>query len=265
MEHLPYELDFMHKYNLHKLLGLLIEDDDLRFISGIYGVGFRDIRQIEQGFKSTIERVAKELEGRVQPKSLDTPCRIAAIGDSISSDRQSWVKILNHLWKDDSMREVIDCAISGDTSGDLINRFYSSVLNENFQWAVLFIGTNDCRELDDDAHVSNISLEEYKRNMAYMMESLLSRGIRVINVTIPPVDNKRLRAQFPDTNWCYDKARIDRTNDFIRDLAKKSGTTLADLAKKIDGHSGEVLENDGIHLNGEGQLLLCELLLDLLP
>jgi lysophospholipase L1-like esterase len=265
MEHLPYALDFMHKYNLHKLLGLLIEDDDLRFIAGIYGVGFRDIRRIEQELQSSIEGFAGELREKVQAKPLDTPCRIAAVGDSISSDRRSWVKILNRLWRGDDMRRVIDCAISGDTSSDLINRFYGSVLNQDCQWAVLFIGTNDCRELDDDARVSNISLEEYKRNMAYLMEGLLSRGKRVINVTIPPVDNERLRVQFPDNNWRYDRARIGRTNDFIRDLAKKSGTMLADLAKKIDEYGGEVLESDGIHLNGMGQLLLCELLLDLLP
>jgi lysophospholipase L1-like esterase len=267
MEQLPYDLNFMHKYNLHKLLGLLIEDDDLRFIAGMYGVGFRDLRRIEEEFQSSIERLAGELRERVQPKPLDTPCRIAAIGDSISSDRQSWVKILNRFWDDDtrSVRRVIDCAISGDTSSDLINRFYGSVLNEDFQWAVLFIGTNDCRELGDDAHVSNISLDEYQRNMAYLMESLLSRGKKVINVTIPPVDNERLRAQFPDNNWRYDRARIDKTNEFIRHLAKKSGTSLADLAKKIDEYGGEVLESDGIHLNGRGQFLLCELLLDLIP
>jgi lysophospholipase L1-like esterase len=263
MEHLPYELDFMHKYNLHKLVGLLIEDEDLRFIAGMYGVGFRDLRRIEEQFQSTIERLTGELRERVQPKPLDSPYRIAAVGDSISSDRQSWVKVLNRFWG--GSRRVIDCAISGDTSSDLINRFYGSVLNEDFQWAVLFIGTDDCRELGDDAHVSNISLDEYKRNMAYLMESLLSRGKRVINVTIPPVDNERLRAQFPDNNWRYDRGRIDKTNEFIRHLAKKSGTPLADLAKRIDEHGGEVLESDGIHLNDRGQLLLCELLLDLLP
>jgi lysophospholipase L1-like esterase len=265
MEHLPYELDFMHKYNLHKLIGLLIDDDDLQFIAGMYGVDFRDLERIEQGFQSTIERLAGELREKVGMKPLSTPCRIAAIGDSISSDRQSWVKILKHLWKDDGSRFVIDCAISGDTSSDLINRFYDSVLNQDFQWAVLFIGTNDCRELDDDAHIANISLEEYKGNMTYLMKSLLDRGKKVICVTIPPVDNERLRGRFPDSNWRYDRSRIDRTNDFIRDLAKTWDAPLADLAKRIDQDGGEVLEPDGLHLNGRGQALLCELLADLLP
>ncbi len=263
MEQLPYELDFMHKYNLHKWLGLLIEDSDLRFISRMYGVKFKDLKKIDEVFSSNIERFAEELTGKIQNKPVETPYRIAAIGDSISSDRQSWVKILNHLWKGE--RLIIDCAISGDTTSDLVDRFYGTVLNEEFEWAVVFIGTNDCRELDDDAHISQISLDEYKRNMNYIMESLLRRGKRVINVTIPPVDNERLKGQFPDCNWRYDRSRIDQTNDFIRSLSKKSGTFLADLAKSIDAYDGDVLEDDGIHMNGQGQLILCELLHGILP
>ena len=263
MEQLPYELDFMHKYNLHKWLGLLIEDSDLRFISRMYGVKFKDLKKIDEVFSNNIERFAEELAGKVQIKSIETPYSIAAIGDSISSDRQSWVKILNHLWKGE--RFIIDCAITGDTTSDLVDRFYGTVLNEEFEWAVVFIGTNDCRELDDDVHVSKISLDEYKRNMNYIMESLLKRGKRVINVTLPLVDNERLKGQFPDNNWKYDRSRIDQTNDFIRSLSKKSGTHLADLAESIDAYDGDVLEEDGQHMNGQGQLILCKLLHEILP
>jgi len=265
MEHLPYELDFMHKYNLHKWLGLLIDDNDLKFIAGMYGVKYRELKKIEEDFLETIEELAGKLREKAKSKPLDTAYRIAAIGDSISSDRQSWVKILNHLWKDEGNRTVIDCAISGDTTSDLVSRFYGTILNQEFQWAVLFIGTNDCRELDDEDHMSNVSLDEYKRNMNYMMKSLLKRGKKVINVTLPPVDNERLKEQFPDNNWRYDKDRLDRTNNYIRELSKKSGALLADLAEKVDAYKGEVLEPDGLHMNGQGQLLLCELLLELLP
>jgi lysophospholipase L1-like esterase len=263
MEHLPYELDFMHKYNLHKWLGLLIEDDDIKFISHMYGVKFRELKKVDEVFLRNIEKFTAELSDQLQDKPLEAPYRIAAIGDSISSDRQSWVKILNYLWK--GKRTVIDCAISGDTTSDLIDRFYGTIMNEEFQWAVVFIGTNDCRELDDGSHMSQISLDEYKRNMHYIMESLLKEGKKVINVTLPPVDNVRLKGQFPDNNWSYDKGRIDQTNDFIRDLSKRMNTTLADLAKDIEDYEGDVLEQDGLHMNGQGQLILCKLLHTLLP
>jgi len=263
MEHLPYELDFMHKYNLHKWLGLLIDDNDIKFISGMYGVNFKELKKIEDVFIRNIEECAGEIADKVQDKPPQTPYTIAAVGDSISSDRQGWVKILNLLWK--GSRTIIDCAISGDTTSDLIDRFYGTILNEEFQWAVLFIGINDCRELDDGSHMSRISFEEYKQKMNYIMEKFLEAGKKVINVTLPQVDNVLLKGQFPDNNWCYDRARIEKTNDFIRDLSKKSGSTLADLAKAIQAYDGDVQEKDGLHMNGQGQLILCKLLLELLP
>lgn len=263
MEYLPFDLDFMHKYNLHKWMGYDIDDNDLKFIAAMYGVKPKQLRKIEDVFLANIEKSASEIFGMVQDTSPQTPYTIAAVGDSISSDRQSWVKILNKLWK--GSRTVIDCAISGDTTSDLIDRFYGTIMCEEFQWAVLFIGTNDCRELNDGSHMTQIGFEEYKLKMNYIMEQFLKAGKKVINVTLPPVDNARLSEQFPDNNWCYDKTRLDRTNDYIRDLSKKSGSRLADLAGAIDAYEGDVLEKDGLHLNAQGQVVLCRLLIELLP
>ena len=197
MEHLPYDLDFMHKYNLHKWMGFDIDDNDLKFISGMYGVKLKELRKVEDLFLENIEKCARDIADIAQRKPAANPYTIAAVGDSISSDRQSWVKILNQLWK--GSRTIIDCAISGDTTSDLIDRFYGSIMNEEFQWAVLFIGTNDCRELDDGSHMTQIGFEEYKLKMNYIMEKFLEAGRSVINVTLPPVDSARLKDQFPDT------------------------------------------------------------------
>lgn len=265
MDQLPYELRFMHKYNLHKLLGLLIDDNDLRSIVRIYGVRSRELKKIEKSFNQNLMDMVSELKQKIKPKPLASPCCVAAIGDSISSDRESYVKIINQLWKDNPERKIIDCAVSADTTFDIINRFYSTVLNQTFDRAIIFIGTNDCRELDDEYHVSNISIDEYKRNLNYITESLLNRNKKLIHVTLPYVDNERLRAFFPDGNWRYDKKRIDKTNTYIRELSNHKNTDLADLAKKIIEYGGDVLEPDGIHLNRQGHMMLSEILLDLLP
>ncbi|MGQ9615445.1 MAG: SGNH/GDSL hydrolase family protein [Spirochaetota bacterium] len=265
MNQLPYTLDFMHRFNLHKLLGLLVEDDDLRSIARIYGVKLRELKRIEEGFLKDIEEMASELREKFQPKPPEKPYVIAAIGDSLTSDRISWAKVLNHLWKEDGKRMIIDCAISGNTTSDVIDRFYSSVLNQSFQWAVLFLGTNDSRQLDDEAHISNTSLEEYRRNMTYFTETLLKKGIEVVHVTIPQVDNTRFKPYFQDSNSVYDPKLINDTNIIIRELSAKKGTHLADLAKKLEGYKGDFLSPDGIHLNRNGQMQLCELMLEILP
>jgi lysophospholipase L1-like esterase len=261
---LPYPLEFMHKFNLHKLLGLTIEEDDLGAIARIYGVSRARLARIERGFRQNVARLAASLPRR-EENPLSSPLTILALGDSITSDRESWAKILNRYWHGQPGRRVLDCAVSGDTSSDLLDRFYSTVAGLEFAWVVLFIGTNDCRQLDDPAQISLISLEEYQRNLDYLTGWFAQKGKKIVLVTLPPVDNSRLRAYFSDENSRYDPARLEATNRCLRELAGSKGLAVADLAAAIQAQGLEVLEEDGLHLNGTGQSILCRLLLDLLP
>jgi lysophospholipase L1-like esterase len=270
MDQLKYPLAFVHKFNLYKLSGLLIEDDDLASIARVYGAPLEDLEKIEAGFQRNIARLSASLPKAAgsaagPPLAGTPPGSILAIGDSITSDRESYVKILNHYWRGDPSRRLLDAAVSGDTTADLIKRLYSSVLNVEFAWAVLFIGTNDSLQLDDEQRISVLSLDEYKRNIRFITETLLARGKRLIQITIPPVDNARLRSFFPDANSVYTKKQIGEVNDFIREWAKKKNYPVADLARAVERQQADVLEPDGLHLNGRGQCLICELLLQLLP
>jgi lysophospholipase L1-like esterase len=264
MEQLPYTLEFMHKFNLHKWLGLAIEDGELGAIARIYGVSRARLARIERGFQENVARLASSLPKR-EEKPLPSPLTILAVGDSLTSDRESWVRILNRYWREEPNRRVLDCAVSAETSSDLLDRFYSTVAIREFDWVVLFIGTNDCRQLDDPAQISMISLEEYRRNVDYLTGWFLQKGKRIVLVTLPPVDNSRLRAYFSDENSCYDPARLEATNRYLRELAPRKGFVVADLAAAIQAQGLEVLGEDGLHLNGAGQTALCRLLLELLP
>jgi lysophospholipase L1-like esterase len=270
VDQLQYPLAFVHKFNLYKLSGLLIEDDDLSSIARVYGVSLDELKGIEEQFRRNVEELSAALvaAGRpaADPTNDGTPSvSILAIGDSISSDRESYVKILNHYWRNDPSRRMLDAAVSGDTSADLIKRFYSTVLNREFQWAVLFIGTNDSFQLDDERRISVLSPDEYRRNIRFITETLIAKGKKIIQITIPPVDNERLRSFFPDSNSVYTREQIGEVNAFIRGWASENGYPVADLARAIEGQGEDVLEPDGLHLNGRGQSMICELLLELLP
>ena len=282
MNQLQHPLSFVHKFNLYKLSGLLIEEDDLASIARVYGVSLEDLKGIEERFRRNVAELSAALEAEsksaaepaaesaAEPAAATAgdgtpPVSILAIGDSITSDRESYVKILNHYWRNDPSRQMLDAAVSGDTSADLIKRFYSTVLNREFQWAVLFIGTNDCLQLDDERRISVLSLDEYMRNMRFLTETLITKGKRLIQITIPPVDNERLRSFFPDANAVYTREQIGAVNSFIREWAGKYGYPVADLARAIERQEEDVLEPDGLHLNGRGQRLISELLLELLP
>jgi lysophospholipase L1-like esterase len=130
---------------------------------------------------------------------------------------------------------------------------------------VVFLGAKDCKGLDDEFHITAISLEEYKRNMEYLTASLIRGGKKLILVTIPDVDNVRLKTYLPANNLCYNQKRIDQTNEFLRDLARRKEIELVDFSAEIRAQREDVLEKDGLHLNSKGQTILCELLLRILP
>ncbi len=271
MNQLPYPLEFMLKFNLHKWLHLLVDDQDLASIARVYGVGRGRLARIDRTFRENVDRLAATLPRQTR-KPLEKPVGILALGDSITSDRESWARILARCWRDDPSRRILDCAVSGDTTASLLERYGATVARQPFDWVVLFIGTNDCRQIDEKTPV--VSLEEYRRNLEILLDRL--NGKQVVLVTLPPADSARFRAFVPDSGNSYSEAHLAAANRTLRelasrrrlllaDLAAKLEGRLADLAAKLEGRSGEVLEPDGLHLSSVGQLELCRLLLDLLP
>jgi lysophospholipase L1-like esterase len=265
MDQLPFELQFMHKFNIHKMSGLIIDDDDLVSMARVYGVKPKELKKLETHFDKRVEDAAEELRERFGIKPAETPYMIAAIGDSLTSDRESYVKILNRLWSKDGGRVLIDCGISGDTTYNVITRFYQTILNQEFSWAIIFLGTNDSRANDDEYNHSYLSIDEYRRNMIYIIENLIKRQKRIILVTVPDPDNKRMKAYFTEFNEKYDLERVERTNDVIRELSKKYGTSLANFAARLKESGIDGLESDGIHVTIEAHKVLCELLIEILP
>ena len=62
MDQLPFKLSFIHKFNLHKLVGLIMDDNDLKSIARIYGVKLKEIKKLEAGFDTNISRLARNLK-----------------------------------------------------------------------------------------------------------------------------------------------------------------------------------------------------------
>jgi lysophospholipase L1-like esterase len=263
MAQLPYPLEFMHKFNLHKWLRLDMRDDDLPAIARIYGVGRGRLARIDRGYRQNVDRLAASLPRRAEPPlgELEKPARILALGDSITSDRESWARILARYWREDPKRRVLDSAVSGDTTASLLERYHSTVGNQEFDWVVLFIGTNDCRQLDGKTPM--VSLGEYRRNLEILLDRLA--GKRIVLVTLPPADNARFQAFFPDSGNRYEAGHLAEANRVLRELAARRQLALADLAAGLEPLGAEALESDGLHMSSAGQLVLCRLLLAILP
>ena len=265
MNQLPYDLKFCHRFNLHKKMGFNIEDDDLKSIARIYGVPEKELRAVDEELKQEVRDSAKIVQDRIGTRNNDSAVIYLALGDSITSDRTSYMNIIRELWKENRNRTVIDAGISGDTTADVTNRFYSDVLSQTFDAASVFIGTNDSRGLGDGYGMTNVGVKEYSRHLNYYIRRLKETGAQVIAVTIPPVDNERLIRFFgEESNWAYSKEHIEKVNKTIRKTARKENIQTADLAAAVEQTGIDPLGEDGLHMNAAGQRLCAQLILQIL-
>ncbi len=266
MNQLPYDLCFCHRFNLHKLLGFNIDDTDLPSIARIFGVGLKELEACEREVRHLLDAAVEGMRSRRELTVPDTPCTYLALGDSITSDRLSYAKILKKIWNGIPGRSVIDAGISGDTTTDVVNRFYGDVMNNDFSVVSIFIGTNDSRGLADGSGITNVGVDEYGMKLDYLVRMLRKKEASIINITIPPVNNRRLAEFFgSESNWEYSADHIEAVNALIRGVTEKYGTTLVDFAAALGERGDDYLDTDGLHLNMRGQVLLAEMLFDVLP
>ncbi len=265
MEQLPYDLSFCHRFNLHKRAGLVIEDDDIASIARIYGVPAADLEKIEKDFQKQVDNAAESVRNEIGYTLPDTPAYYIALGDSITSDRLSYAKIVRSAWKSNSGRRVYDAGISGDTTSDVIDRFYADVLARDFDRITVFLGTNDSRGQNDTYKITLTSLKEYEHNLHYILSRLKESGAYVAVVTLPPVNHERFAEYFgKENNTVYHDSHLERMNNSIRRAAKKHKAGLVDLADAISSSGIDALDEDGLHLSLEGQTLMAKLVLPVL-
>ena len=244
------------KFNMHKLI-LDIPERDADRIAMVFHADRNEVESLMESFRQTVRAEAERTRAEM---SIPTPVgkrSIVFLGDSITSDRESYLNTIRELYRDQPNVQIVDAAISGDKSDDSVMRFYERTLRYEPDVVCILIGTNDLRRNDDDYAAPCVSLGEIEKNLRYMIRLLKSRGAQMILTTISPIINEQLKARFPDSNWCYIPSEIDALNDIIHDLSIEYEIQLNDMRATYANYSpNEILLNDGLHLNALGQRLL---------
>lgn len=143
---------------------------------------------------------------------------------------------------------------------------------------LLELGGNDCDydwdavcEHPDGRHFPNVSLREFKKNIAAIVDALLAAGKRPVVMTLPPIDSERY------FNWIVGQNKT-RKDNLLRFLGDKNyiyrhqelyASALEKIARKYKLYTVQVRDRllavpkysdylcaDGIHLNELGQKLL---------
>lgn len=254
------------RFNFQKWLRVGIEDGDLERISVCLGVGIEELSAMIKKFDEINNTAAEEL---LRHASLDgiagKKTKIGFVGDSITSDRMSYMNILKCVFQNNSEIELCDFAVSGWRTADIIENFTTNILDYNCDIVVMMIGTNDLRTVALEQEINVTGREEYARNLGFILGELAQRKIRTILITISPTQQERVDATYGDSKWLFKTEDWNSYNEIVREKAQEYNAELCEMSFHYKNAGlDEIMFEDGIHINEKGQKLIAEQLFPIL-
>lgn len=166
-----------------------------------------------------------------------TATRIVFMGDSIT---EGWQATRPGFFRGDR----IDRGISGQTTSQMLGRFYADVIALHPAVVHIMAGTNDIA-----GNSGPTSLEAIENNLRSMVDLARAHGIRVILGTVPPAARFGWRPEIDPV------PSIRALNAWIRAYARARGIVVVDYYTLLDDsrHGMAPIDSaDGVHPNAAG-------------
>jgi lysophospholipase L1-like esterase len=205
-------------------------------------------------------RVAVQLEGRADAdqmrRALDWPqrCRYADENAQIKQ-RPRMVLMgdsITEFWKRDRpaffSAALIDRGISGQTSTQMLARFYDDVIMLKPRAVHILAGTNDIA-----GNTGPITPEAYQDNIRAMVDLAQAHGIRVVIGALLPADHFYWNPDLKPAGV------IRAENGWLRQFARSRGLDFIDYYSLMATPSGGLradFSNDGVHPNAAGYAVM---------
>lgn len=174
-------------------------------------------------------------------KQLAQAPRVVFIGDSIT---EGWVGLAPSLF----VSGAVGRGISGQTSPQILVRFYQDVVRLRPKVVHIMIGTNDIA-----GNTGPSSAEMYTNHIAAMVDIARSNGIAVVIGSILPA------AKFPWKPQMAPAKQVVMLNAWLKDFAKLRGAVFADYHTALvnaEGGMNPDVAPDGIHPNAKGYAVM---------
>lgn len=176
-------------------------------------------------------------EAANQALPIASPGRIVFIGSSII---EGWGKGRPAFFSGDRVNR----GISGQTTQQILGRFYADVIALRPAIVHILAGTNDIA-----GNTGPTSLNRVQNNIRAMVELAQAHNIRVILGTVTPARRFGWRPSIDPVQ------SIAALNDWIREYARTRGVALVDYHKALDDGRGGLAagdSSDGVHPTSEG-------------
>jgi len=167
--------------------------------------------------------------------------------------------------------DILPSLLGSNSDGDSS----SSCASRPLFFTVLF-GSNDASLLDDSPHCQHVPIDEYEDNMRQIVKKIRD-GFEgndkppIILITPPPIDRSAW------DKFCFEGFGLlsPRTNEVtkqygirVKSIAEELGCSVVDAFSLLGGNNAEEIYGasleDGLHLNGPGNKLLFEGLMDVI-
>lgn len=162
----------------------------------------------------------------------DKAPRVVFMGDSIT---EGWSRLDPDLFA----QGFANRGISGQTSSQMLVRFYQDVVALRPQVVHIMAGTNDIA-----GNGGPTSAEEYRNTIRAMVDIARANHIQVVLGSIPPADH------FDWIPGIKPALQIKDLNAWLKSYARDNGLTFADYHSALTGPNGEMLPayaTDGVH------------------
>ena len=139
---------------------------------------------------------------------------------------------------------VVDRGISGQTSPQMLGRFYQDVVALHPKAVHIMAGTNDVA-----GNTGPSSPDDFKNNIRAMVDLASAHHIQIILASILPAE------RFPWRPDIQPVEQIRQLNAWLRQLADQRKLIYADYYSSLTTPSGAFLpelSNDGVHPNSDG-------------
>ncbi len=171
--------------------------------------------------------------------------RVVFMGDSITD---AWGHPVGEFFPG---KPYVNRGISGQTTPQMLVRFWPDVIALQPKVVVILAGTNDIA--GNTGPTTPTSIED---NLMSMADLARANGIRVVMASILPA------AAYPWKPGIDPKAEISAINSWMRDYCEKKHYVYLDYySAMVDSNQGtkKALTIDGVHPNAEGYAVMTPL------
>jgi lysophospholipase L1-like esterase len=184
----------------------------------------------------------KEANVQLGPPAADEN-RVVFMGDSIT---EGW-----HLDESFPGKPYINRGISGQTTPQMVLRFFQDVIELQPKVVVILAGTNDIA-----GNTGPMTLQQTEDNLAAMAEMAAANHIRVVLCSITPAFD------YPWKPGLQPAPKIDAINEWNKNYAAQNGAVYVDYHSAMkDEHDGlpPTLSEDGVHPLPAGYAIMAPL------